>query len=494
MNRQLYDLEDKFAPFAHKMTQAGLPDLAQCAFRRHYEQLVLGHQGYITNAEARPVHDLPVMDELRTYTGDGAKALARAVVIKLNGGLGATMGLAGPKSLLVAKNGYTFLEIIVEQVRRVRQQTGVRLPIIFMNSFHTHAATQAALSAMPDLPYEAPFCFEQHRIPKVWRDDLTPVRWPSDPQKEWCPPGHGDFYLAIQSSGLLERLLARGYEYAIISNADNLGAVVDLEILGYFAARRLTFLMEVTRRTENDRKGGHLAVNAHGHLLLREVAQCPPAELPQFQNIGRYRFFNTNNLWIHLPSLRQILAQNGGILDLPLIRNVKPVDPQQPDSPKVYQLETAIGAAIGLLPNVQAVVTPRPRFLPVKNTNHLLALWSDAYVLGDDFGVIPNPHRNLPGEPIIDLDPRYFRFVEQLRAHFPKGAPSLLRCNRLSIRGNVFVDRTVDLEGDVLIEHLDDDPIYLSSASARSGRARSPSAPDLSTPATQKRAVSTARR
>ena len=465
MNRKQHDVENQFEPFGCKMEQAGLPELARRAFRHHYEQLVMGYQGYISNADARPVHDLPAVDQLHTYAADGAAALARTVVIKLNGGLGTTMGLAGPKSVLVAKDGHLFLDIIVEQVRQLRRRSGVRLPLIFMNSFHTQAATQAALAALPDLPQDAPLCFEQHRVPKIWRNDLTPVRWPRDPQQEWCPPGHGDFYLSIQSSGLLEQLLARGYEYAFVSNADNLGAVIDLDVLGYLAARELTFLMEVTRRTENDRKGGHLAVNADGHLLLREVAQCSPEELPQFQNIALYRFFNTNNLWIHLPSLGQILNRNGGILDLPLIRNVKPVDPQQPDSPKVYQLETAMGAAISLLPNVQALVVPRPRFLPVKNTNHLLALWSDAYVFGDDFCLTPNPQRLLAMEPIIDLDPRYFTFVQQLQARFPKGVPSLLRCNTLSIRGNVFVDGNIDLEGDVYIENPEDAPIYLSELS-----------------------------
>ncbi|MBV7331607.1 UTP--glucose-1-phosphate uridylyltransferase [Chloroflexi bacterium TSY] len=269
-------------------------------------------------------------------------------------------------------------------------------------------------------------------------------------------------YLAIQSRGLLEQLLSRGYEYAFISNSDNLGAVVDINILGYFAACHLTFLMEVTRRTECDRKGGHLAKNADGHLILREVAQCPSEEMVQFQDIALYRFFNTNNLWLHLPSLRRILRERDGYLDLPLIRNVKSVDPRQANLPKVYQLETAMGAAIGLLPNVQALVVPRDRFLPVKNTNHLFALWSDAFVLDDDFRVVRNPKRLSSHEPLIDLDTHYFKSVDQLRSRWPNGVPSLLNCDRLSIQGNLFLSNDMNLAGDVCIQYLGDEPLYLA--------------------------------
>lgn len=391
------NIDNQFEPFARKIQQARLPDLLLQTFLEHYRQLVTGDAGMIPNAVAQPIHDLPSMDQLESYTTTGpdsilcSEALARTAVIKLNGGLGTTMGLDGPKSLLVAKDGYTFLDIIVKQILHQRHKWDVRLPLILMNSFHTHNQTLAALTTQPTFEQDVPLWFEQHRVPKIWKDDLTPVEWPIEPQKEWCPPGHGNLYLAIQTCGLLEQLLAHGYEYAFISNADNLGAVVDPNILGYFAANNLTFLMEVTQRTESDRKGGHLAIDPNGHLILREVAQCPPEELPQFQDIERYRFFNTNNLWLHLPSLQQVLRERNGLLNLPLIRNVKPVDPLQPDSLKVYQLETAMGAAIGLLPNVEALVVQRTRFLPVKNTNHLLALRSDSYVFDDDFRVVQNP-------------------------------------------------------------------------------------------------------
>ena len=89
---------------------------------------------------------------------------------------------------------------------------------------------------------------------------------------EWNPPGHGDIYIALETSGILEKLLQADYRYAFISNIDNLGATLDTEILAYIESHSLPFLLEVTKRTEMDRKGGHLARHKNGHLVLREAA------------------------------------------------------------------------------------------------------------------------------------------------------------------------------------------------------------------------------
>ncbi len=435
--------EPDFAPFALKMKEAGLPDAAIRAFGYHYRQLVRGVTGYINGSEAQPVDELPAAATFAAYAKQGREALARTISLKLNGGLGTTMGLDGPKSLIEVKSGLTFLDIIVRQVLHMRQHHAVRLPLILMNSFSTEAATLDALTAYPELTQSVPLHFAQHQVPRVWKSDLSPVTWPDNPALEWCPPGHGDLYLALQTRGVLDQLLAQGYEYAFISNADNLGANVDLNILGYFAAQRLPFLMEVARREPADRKGGHLARHPQRGFILREVAQCPPEELDEFQDIERYRYFNTNNLWLHLPTLDRLLARSDGLLRLPLIRNQKAVDPTQPESPQVYQLETAMGAAIDLFPNAAAVEVDRARFLPVKSTSELLALWSDAYVLDEDYRIRLHPARTNPRGPQVELDPKHYGLYRQLCAHLTAGVPSLIHCDTLQVEGEI--DFTPDM-------------------------------------------------
>ena len=389
------------------------------------------------------------------------------MVIKLNGGLGTTMGMEGPKSLIEVKDGLSFLDIIARQILHTRKEHNVRLPLVLMNSFITQAKTRAALKAYPKLRQDVSLDFLQHKTPKIWQDDLSPVNWPDGPEKEWCPPGHGDIYLALQTSGVLQQLLDKGYMYAFVSNSDNLGATVDPTILGYFAQEKLPFLMEVAERTAADSKGGHLASSLDGGLLLREVAECPPEEMEEFQDIQRYSYFNTNNLWIHPPTLQQTLEQQQGVLGLPLIRNEKPVDPTQPDTRQVYQLETAMGHAIALFPEAQAVQVNRARFLPVKSTNDLLALWSDAYVLNDDYTIQLNPARQSEQALLVDLDKTHYGHFHQLKAHFPRTVPSLVNCNQFRIAGNIYFDAYVILEGEVCLRHNDERPLRFGWHKAR---------------------------
>lgn len=456
-------LTERFSSFAEKMKAAQLPPIAIDTFRYYYGKLLHGDTGYIDGNTAQPVNELPQLGDLADYHSAGKDALQRLVVIKLNGGLGTSMGMTGPKSLIEVKEGLSFLDIVAHQILHLRQESGARVPLVLMNSFNTHEESLAALSRYPEITSDVPLDFLQHKEPKIRVDDLSPVQWPEDEDKEWCPPGHGDIYPALISSGMLGQLLDAGYEYAFVSNIDNLGATVDEEILGYFAREEVPFLMEVTRRTPADRKGGHLAFNPEGRLLLREIAQCPPNEIDDFQDITRYRYFNTNNLWIHLPTLQRVLDEQGGLLGLPMIRNEKPVDPTQPNSPRVYQLETAMGLAISSFPNAQALDVPRTRFRPVKKSNDILVLWSDAYTLTDDYRIDLIDARN--DEPLVELDDRYYAMFADLKERFPAGAPSLCHCNSLTVRGNVYFGANVGVHGDVTMTHEDDQPHWIAENS-----------------------------
>ncbi|MGZ6729533.1 MAG: UTP--glucose-1-phosphate uridylyltransferase, partial [Gaiellaceae bacterium] len=292
----------------------------------------------------------------------------------------------------------------------------------------------------------------QNKVPKIRADNLQPVSWPENPELEWAPPGHGDLYTALMSSGMLDTLLARGYRYAFVSNSDNLGAAFEPRILAWVAREEIPFLMEVADRTEADRKGGHLARQRGGGLVLRESAQTPEEDAEAFQDVRRHRFFNTNNLWIDLRALAGQLECRGGVLGLPMIVNRKTVDPTDPSSPEVLQLETAMGAAIGVFEGARALRVPRRRFAPVKTTNDLLVLRSDAYVLTDDARVEP-AWQGRDGPPLVDLDPRFYRLLRDFEARFPAGPPSLTACERLTVMGDVAFGRDVIVRGSVTIEN-----------------------------------------
>ena len=243
-----------FAPFAAKMMAEALPQIVIDNFRHYYEQLAQGATGFIDRTQALPVDDLPDAERFGAdEEAAGRHALSQTVVLKLNGGLGTSMGLQAPKSLLVVKEGLSFLDITVKQILHQRATAGVRLPLVLMNSFNTREESLAALRRHPRLEQSLPFDFLQHKIPKIVAETLAPAEWPNDPEKEWCPPGHGDIYPALITSGMLAALLAQGYRYLFVSNADNLGATLDLCILGYFVSSGAPFLMEVADRTAADR-------------------------------------------------------------------------------------------------------------------------------------------------------------------------------------------------------------------------------------------------
>jgi UTP--glucose-1-phosphate uridylyltransferase len=435
-----------------KMRAAGVADLAIRNFEHYYGLLEAGEAGMLPESEIEPVESVPDAEELPDG-GDAARdALDRTVVLKLNGGLGTSMGMTRAKSLLEAKDGLSFLDVIARQVLEVRKRTGARLPLVLMNSFYTRDETLAALERYADVPADVPLDFVQGKVPKILADDLTPAEWPDDPDLEWAPPGHGDLYTALVTSGMLGELLEHRYEYAFVANADNLGATLDERILGWFARERLPFLMEVADRTQADRKGGHLAQRpGGGGLLLREIAQTPDDDVDTFQDVTRHRYFNTNTLWVNLRALAELMDERDGVLGLPMIVNRKNVDPGDSGSPKVIQLETAMGAAIDVFDGAAAVRVPRSRFAPVKTTNDLLVVRSDAYVLTDDARVVVSPERSLDGLPLVDLDGRYFKLLRDFDARFPGGAPSLVECSRLEVEGDVRFGARVTVRGAVAV-------------------------------------------
>jgi UTP--glucose-1-phosphate uridylyltransferase len=438
----------QYVPFAERMRSAGLPERFIDNFAHYYGQLLAGDDGLIPESAIQPVKGLV---DAETFTdalaGAGTRALRHTVAIKLNGGLGTSMGLTAAKSLLIVKEGLTFLDIIAHQV------LCAGVPLLLMNSFATDADSLAVLRRYPELATpDLSLSFVQHKQPKVTVDGLSPAVWPEDPELEWCPPGHGDLYIALVTSGMLARLLARGIEYAFVSNADNLGATLDLGILGYFASERIPFLMEVADRTPSDRKGGHLACRRDGRLVLRELAQCPEADRDAFQDISRYRYFNTNNLWLHLPTLARVMEEQDYFLGLPMIRNLKTVDPRDKASPKVYQLETAMGSAIAVFEGAQAVRVPRSRFAPVKKTDDLLAVRSDAYRLTEHYRIELAPERgNVP--PVVQLDPECYGLIDEMDARFPHGAPSLLQARSFQVKGDFRFGCGVVARGDVRLEN-----------------------------------------
>ncbi|MFH2045694.1 MAG: UTP--glucose-1-phosphate uridylyltransferase [Pseudomonadota bacterium] len=446
------DTQNHIASFIEKLKNEKQPQMVIDSFLYYYHKVINGETGiiYDKDIECMRENEIVYSDDLSGYSVSGEKAIKNTVRIVLNGGLGTSMGLSKAKSLIKVREGKTFLDIIVQQ----SEISNIKL--VFMNSFGTDKDTSDALQKM-DLP-AFPIMFLQHKYPKILRNSFGPAVWPENANMEWNPPGHGDIYAALHTSGVLDKLISEGIKYAFISNSDNLGATVDEALLGYFAQNNFPFLMEVSDRTQSDLKGGHIARHTNGHIILREAAQCTDSELDAFKDISCYSFFNTNNIWINIVYLKELIKEKGFVY-LPLILNPKYLDPRDETSPEVYQIETAMGSAISLFDGATAVRVPRTRFFPVKKCNDLLAVRSDCYIIRDE-KLVYNPERKLP-EIRINLDSRYYGKIDQFDERFKEGIPSLVECESLSIAGDVFFEKDVKITGNVSINNTSNTPVVV---------------------------------
>jgi len=440
-----------FAAFQDKMVKAGCGEHVISAFKSNFEKLVNGETGLLPEAAIDPVLSLPQYKDLSTENGSQlSELLKKTVVLKLNGGLGTSMGLEKAKSLLTVKDGETFLSLICKQIKHFRGAHLAKVRFVLMNSFSTSEDTMKALreSGHADLASEPDVELMQNKSPKVTCEGTLPAVCAADPELEWCPPGHGDLYAALIGSGTLDRLINEGCRYMFVSNSDNLGATLDIALLRFFAESGKGFLMEVAERTEADKKGGHLALlKGTSVLTLRESAMCPRDDMDAFQNVEKHKFFNTNNIWLDLVQVRDVMMKNGGVMPLPLIKNKKTVDPRDPSSTPVFQLETAMGAAIQSFANSGAIVVPRSRFAPVKTCSDLFALRSDAYSLTPDYRIVSNRAEG----PIVILDDKYYKLVDQMDSLVAK-PPSLIECDRLVVQGPVKFDSDgVVFKGSIVI-------------------------------------------
>lgn len=325
-------------------------------FQKLYDRYLNHHDLPLHWNELQPVSNIPHMAENAQVD---TTLLDKVVVLKLNGGLGTTMGCEGPKSLVHVTPDKTFLDIITQQLQKARVQYHARLPLILMNSAFTDKDTHTALTSR-NIPFQS---FLQHYFPRLDAETKQPI-------SDCYPPGHGDVYPSFFESGLLDQCLKDGFDYVFISNSDNLGATVSPEILTYMKEKELDFLMEVTPKTERDKKGGAI-VHYHDQLILIERSQIPPSHSKSFERSNVFHVFNTNSLWLNLKVLKDKITQSA--ITLPIIVNKKVIHKKH-----VIQLETAMGAAISCFEKSGLISVNRDRFLPVKSKEDLAYIRSVA--------------------------------------------------------------------------------------------------------------------
>lgn len=383
--------------FVNLMQKQSIHPNAITNFCNHLDEFNANKSSKISFASVTPINPkLLFLIESLNYQ---IKKPIRCALLKLNGGLGTSMGCKNAKSALKVKDNDTFIDIIIKSIANSDYHSN---PLCFMNSYNTHSLTETLC-----IPYkgllELSF-FVQNKVPRISKNTLSPCSF-EDQHLNWNPPGHGDVYFALEQSGQLKAWLDKGIEYCFISNADNLGASFDPKIPQLMAENQIDFLMECTAKTELDKKGG-IPCLIDSQLSLLEVAQVNDDEYDKFYDLKQHPYFNTNNIWIHLPSLQDLLNQKK--LKTHLIVNPKIIHNQS-----IIQLESAMGSAINCFKNAALLKVNRDRFLPVKTTRDLLYLRSNAIEWNQKKITCTQETPTA-----IDLSDEYSK-VSDLERHFP---------------------------------------------------------------------------
>ena len=394
----------------------------------------------------------PPEDMIKSYetlnkpTTNIKEILDKLVVVKLNGGLYNVMGCTGPRCVITVRNEFTFLDMHVQQVEKLNNKYGCEIPIVLMNSFNNHEETQKVFRKYTHVNVPL-YCFKQSQYPQIFKESFRTVpRSMSEEDKEsWYPPGHGDFYQSFYNSGLLQKFIDDGKEYLFVSNIDNLGATIDLSILNYLLSQsceqRSEFVMEVTDKTKADVIGGTL-IKYKEKLRLLEISQVPKDYVEDFKAVSKFRIFNTNNLWVQLPAIKNLVESH--MLCMEIITNNTQIN----NGDKIIELSTAIGAAVKCFNHSIGVNVPRSRFLPVKTCSDLLLVMSNLYNMSNGT-LLMSSQRQFSTTPFVKLG-NYFKKVKEFLKRFD-GIPDIIDLDHLTVAGDVTFGRGIVLRGTVII-------------------------------------------
>mmetsp|Transcript_7527 Transcript_7527/g.16400 ORF Transcript_7527/g.16400 Transcript_7527/m.16400 type:complete len:509 (+) Transcript_7527:212-1738(+) len=391
--------------------------------------------------------------------------LNKLVILKLNGGLGTTMGCKGPKSAIEVRNSLSFLDLAVRQIEFLNTKHGVDVPLILMNSFNTDEETKRVVSKYAKR-HVSIRTFVQSKFPRCDKTTMTPVtteKFSHDTRGLWYPPGHGDVYAALARNGLLQHLISMGKEYIFISNIDNLGATVDLNILYHLMENDYKFCMEVTKRERQDISGGTL-VELHGKPVLLEKYALPKVLGDNIRRDKRFDKFNTNNIWVNLREMQRLVSVHKSLNLQVIVKEKMTTFPNGTEAPCLTFL-TAAGAAISLFDDVCVVSVPRERFLPVKTTDDLFAVQSDLFTVKHGTLHLSEKRTITPRVPTVKLGP-CFKTVDEYMQRLPFGVPDIIDLEHLTVSGSVSFRNRIQLKGTVIIVAEEGSHIDICSGSS----------------------------
>lgn len=268
-----------------------------------YARVLMYRAGqYPTNniVSASPMEDIVNFDDISSEAetiGIEAIKAGKVAFAIINGGMATRFG-GEVKGIVEVLPDHSFIRMMVEKVKLLSQKHNIPIPVVFMNSLQTDAATRQHLKQNNYFGYEPTQFkfFTQSSAPRLNRSGS--YYHGTDGYFEQASTGHGDFITAIRISGTLDWLRGNGIENILISNVDNLGVEISPKSLGYFRSLKSDMLCEVVEK-QPDEVGG-VPVMVEGRPRIAEWFTLPYNM--QFENL---KHINTNNIWLNLKRLHR---------------------------------------------------------------------------------------------------------------------------------------------------------------------------------------------
>ncbi len=310
--------------------------------------------------------------------GEQALRAGRVAAFTVAGGQGTRLGYDGPKGTFPVTPVLekTLFQVFAEKIGAAGKRYGVVIPWLIMTSHQNHEATESFLRehAFFGLAPEQVRFFRQGRMPAV--DMNGKIMLASQGSIAMSPDGHGGSLRALDRSGALDFLAARGIDIISYFQVDNpLIRVIDPAFIGWHVLRGSEMSSKMVPKAYAGEKVGHFC-EQRGKTVVVEYSDLPSEMQEETDANGELRYL-AGSIAIHVLDREFVrrLAQGGEGVALPFHRANKKIPtvdesgaPVKPDAPNGIKFEMFVFDALPFAKNPVIIETRREDdFSPVKN-------------------------------------------------------------------------------------------------------------------------------
>lgn len=308
--------------------------------------------------------------------GEEALRAGHVAAFLVAGGQGSRLGFNGPKGKFPISpvRDKTLFQLHSEKILALSRRYGAVIPWLILTSETNHDETQAYFEEHDfwGLRPDDIRLFKQAMIPALAADGRLLL---NAKDHIFCNPnGHGGSLSALQESGALAEMAARGIKYIFYFQVDNvLINICDPVFLGFHIQEEAEMSAKVVIKRDPEEKVGVVGW-IDGKLGVIEYSDLSQAEKEARTENGRLKF-EAGSIAIHIFNLDFIRRETEGGLRLPwhlANKKIAHIDDSgefvTPEEPNAFKFETFVFDALTDARKATILEVAREEeFSPVKN-------------------------------------------------------------------------------------------------------------------------------